>query len=162
MKNYYLAHPFDTRNKMREWELLVEKKYKVNIINPFYDVPRKDVTDFDKKKKVRFNFTKKHAKYIVETDLKKIKNSSGIIAIIASKSFAATTLWQKLIGHVFKDMVFMIGTIMEIAYAKTYKKPIYIVCDPTIQHHPWIQVHATKVFSTLSELCEYLFELKRE
>ena len=29
---YYLAHPFETREKTRQWELEIEAKYNINLV----------------------------------------------------------------------------------------------------------------------------------
>ena len=51
---YYLAHPFDSRKAMRQWELETEVQYDIEIINPFYDIGRCDVEPIDDGTKARY------------------------------------------------------------------------------------------------------------
>ena len=35
-KQFYFAHPTYSRNSLREWELMIEKKYNLRFLNPFF------------------------------------------------------------------------------------------------------------------------------
>jgi len=64
---FYLAHPFETRERTRQWELEIEAKYDINFVNPFYDLNRKDVDDIDNNKKGRYDI--ESPQELVERDL---------------------------------------------------------------------------------------------
>lgn len=130
----YLAHPFDSRKSIRKWELKVEKKIDIDLINPFYDNPsRNDVLDIDAGRMERYEVS---PVLIVERDLKLIGESDGVIAII--------------------DGSLSYGTIMEIVYATIYIKPVFIVVTNGHIKHPWLQYHATESFESLHELRRWL------
>ena len=141
MVTLYLAHNFNSRKTMRKWELKIEGRYNINLDSPFYDNPaRKEEMEAldsmeDGSKEQRNYFATRNTKNVVEDDLDKIRKSDGIIA------FANDT---------------RIGTPMEIFFAsRILRIPVYIV---TRQHkfHPWIQEHATKIFSDRKELEEFI------
>ena len=116
---YYLAHPIIKRQYIREQELIFEKNTRIVLINPFYDgYERIDVVEIDKGLKKEWD-TSLDYKRIVETDLSSIDSTKGIIAYV-------------------ERGIFSIGTSMEIWYAYTHKKVIYIV-TPNCDTHPWLK-----------------------
>ena len=124
----YLAHPFLDRYSIRLWEDNFEHKTGIDLVNPFYDVNREDIDLIDAGKKTRFDVDPEE---IVMRDLDAMFNCDGILAVITAKQ--------------------SIGTIMEIAYAyNNLDGPIYIVCPPDLENHPWIQHHATAIFDCLA------------
>ena len=135
---YYLAHPFDSRKKVREWELGIEKKLGINILNPFYDTGRQDAKDIDKGRLARYTID---PKLIVEGDLKWIKKSKGLIAFVTG------------------DLSY--GTIQEIAYGHNFGKPVYSVITNGHEKHPWLQYHSTKVFTKMGDLEKFLENEKK-
>ena len=126
----YLAHPFDSRKKVREWELKMEAKYAIDLINPFYDGDRTDVDKLDKG--LVLNRTDEENVSLVEGDLKQIKKSQGIVAIVdGARSY---------------------GTIMEIVYGGIlFGKPVFIIVTNGHINHPWLQVHGTKLFASFKD-----------
>jgi len=141
----YLAHPFSSRHKMREWELEMEKEWNLNIINPFFDVVREDKEIIDKKdvtlttqatRKERYGLTDEQCATLVERDVSLIKNSDGMIAIV--------------------DGSLSYGTIQEMVYAHKLGVPVYAVILNGHIGHPWLRYHSTKIFETLEELAEWL------
>ena len=141
MKTLYLAHNFLTRKKIRKWEVKIEGKYNIKLDNPFYDNP--DRADEMLKLDLMRDGTREQRNYlstrsahdIVEDDLEKIRKSDGIIALM-------------------NDV--RVGTPMEVFFAaRVLRIPVYIV---TRRHasHPWVMQHATRIFSSRSELEEYI------
>ncbi len=120
-KTFYLAHPTVARSEIREWELSVEKKYNINLLNPFFDKYRKDSTELNAGKIYTQNLD---YKFIVEEDLKAIDKCDGILAIMTENS---------------------IGTAMELFYNSVYlSKPTYLIIeDSKLMHHPWIKYIAS-------------------
>lgn len=123
MLNIYLAHPFDSRDYVREMELQLEAQCGVNIVNPFYDLTRDDIEAIDSGRQSRCE-----ANYvqIVERDLTAIACSDGVIAVV--------------------DGALSYGTIMEIfAAANVYGLPVILYCTNGHHDHPWLRYHAERV-----------------
>lgn len=81
-------------------------------------------------------------KKLVETDISLIRQTDGTIAIV--------------------DGMPSIGTLMKIAYAYKFKKPIYTIAETEYaQKHPWIIYHSTKIFPTILDLINF-FKLRAE
>ena len=129
----YMAHPFDFRGEAREWEIGIEKRLGINIINPFYDTGRQDAKDIDAGRLARYQISPKK---IVEGDIDWIKRSKGIIAFITG------------------DLSY--GTIQEMVYAYLNKKPVYSIITNGHDKHPWLQYHSTKVFTKIGDLEKFL------
>jgi nucleoside 2-deoxyribosyltransferase len=139
----YLAHPFDSRKEMQEWELGFEKRTGIQIINPFYDEVREEIIVAENEyrnmsREEREELVASKYKQIVEKDLEKICKTDGFIVII---------------NHMKS-----IGAIMEMVYAHQTKKPVYTVAFESIKH-PWVKYHSTELFSNLDELEKYLIKL---
>jgi len=143
MKNvrYYLAHPFNSRHKMREWELEIEKKFNIDIINPFFDVERNDKDVIENKantltsqstRKDRYGLDDYEVNELVERDLDLIQSCNGIIAIV--------------------DGSLSYGTIQEMVYAHLNKLNVYSVISNGHVGHPWLRYHSHKVFESLEDL----------
>lgn len=130
---FYLAHPFDSRKYIREWELKVEKKFGIELCNPFYDVRRDDIVAIDANRTDRYQVD---PAAIVRGDLTLIRKSKGIVAII--------------------DGALSYGTIMEIVHGCFLSKPVYIIVTNGHSQHPWIQYHAQKVFTTLKQFEKWI------
>ena len=132
----YLAHPFDARHRIRKWELTVEDKYGVELVNPFYDAPdRTDVEEIDAGRAERYE--KLDPDELVARDLRQIDQAVGTVAII--------------------DGSVSYGTIMEIVYTSAvYYKPVYIVCTNGHHGHPWLVKHANRVFESFDDFESFL------
>ena len=144
MITLYLAHNFLTRKKIRKWELRIERKYNINLDNPFYDNPERaeemlildSYTDCSRKQ--RSYLSTRSSYNIVEDDLEKIRKSDGIIAVL-------------------NDV--RIGTPMEVFYAsRVLRLPVYVVTRKYAAH-PWVIELATKIFASKKELEKYLAKL---
>lgn len=144
MKNkiFYLAHPMESRQSVREWELEFETIYpELTLINPFYDnMPgsnREDIQKMDRGEMTRFDIANPYK--IVDHDLRTVAYCDGIIAIIdTDKSY---------------------GTIFEIAEARRLGLTVYIICTNGMHKHPWLQVYADKVFQSYAEFEKYFSTL---
>ena len=141
----YLAHPFNSRHKMREWELEVEKELGIELINPFFDVERDDKDVIEDKKITLTTQATREERYalsdvdsceLVDRDIDLIGKSDGIIAIV--------------------DGSLSYGTIQEMVYAHMFGRKVYTVISNGHVGHPWLRYHSTRVFSKLDELTEYL------
>lgn len=123
----YLAHPFDSRHKIRKWELELEQKYSINICNPFYDIDRKDIDAIDAGTAKRYAVSPTE---VVERDLHALAAIPAVIAIVdGSTSY---------------------GTPMEIVYAYNEGKKIYIICTNGHHEHPWLRYHADEIFTSFT------------
>ena len=131
----YLAHAISIRKEVREWELTVEKKYDIELINPFYDlgelkrmklIDNGDITPYT-------NVDKRLSEEIVNDDLKAINDSDGIVAYIKQPS---------------------IGTSMEIYHCKQLlMKPVYIYLeDVRYLKHPWLMKFSDSIYTSLDSL----------
>jgi len=140
MKQYYLAHQLKYRHGIRSIELELEKKYGINLINPFYDTERNDIKRIDSGEIVNLDLTVKDKKDIVAFDLDTIKNCDGVICFIIDHD--------------------VIGSFMEIFYAwRELNIPVYIVCpNDKIRLHPWVVTCSFKLFKYLEELEDYIKE----
>ena len=141
MIKFYLAHNFESRKVVRKWQLKMEGKYNIEFDNPFYNnVERlKDMKIIDafkegSKEQKEFMSTR-DASSIVEDDLDKIRKSDGIVAL------AETT---------------RIGTPMEIFFAgRILRIPVFVITK-RYARHPWITMHAKKIFRSLREFEKYV------
>jgi len=126
---YYLAHPFDSRKEMRQWELYCECHYDIEITNPFYDITRADIDPIDNGTASRYEHL--DPEEVVSRDLNAITNSDAVIAYVS--------------GDV------SIGTSMEIVYAYCAGIPVYVICTNGHQNHPWLSFHAEMIFTSKDE-----------
>jgi nucleoside 2-deoxyribosyltransferase len=135
---FYLAHPFDARYKMREWELEFEKKTGFELLNPFYDgVDNVGVSSVDTGRQERYESV--DADDLVEKDIEHIKNCDGVIAII--------------------DGSLSYGTIQEMVYAKFLGKPVISVVTNNHENHPWIRHHSKIIINNLEEVEQAIKDL---
>lgn len=128
MISLYLAHPFFSRNEIRQWELKTEQELGVDLRNPFYDdVERQDVAKIDAGKLTPYSRTL-DANRIVLGDLSMIDACNGILAVI--------------------DGNISCGTFMEIFYAKEQHLPVLTICTTDLKNHPWIRYCSAEIFTS--------------
>jgi nucleoside 2-deoxyribosyltransferase len=132
-RTLYLAHPLDSRKWVRTWELKLEKKFNIDLRNPFYDGKYENIKQIDANYKTRFDFD---PDVIVNGDIDTIHNSDGIIAIL--------------------DDSVTYGTVMEIAYAHLMGKPVYLLVLNGYAKHPWLIYHADEIFTSKTALIKFL------
>lgn len=130
----YLAHPFDSRHEMRQWELHLETALDIEIVNPFYDLERRDVDEIDSGRASRYE--KLNPAELVNRDINAIASCDGVIA------------------YVNGDLSY--GTIMEIVYANLTNVTVYLICTNGHHDHPWLKYHADHIFTSKDELEQYL------
>ena len=133
VQDYYMAHPFDSRDDVRPWELHLEKKFGITILNPFYDTERTDIQKIDEGRQERYQVP---AERIVIPDLHCIQRCRATIASVTG------------------DLSY--GTIMEIVYAHIYHKPVFIIVTNGHEQHPWLTFHATKIFTSREQFEVFL------
>jgi len=122
--SFYLAHPFDSRGYVRKWELEFEKKFDINLINPFYDTDQSEIMkEMDSGEREKHDFSMKY----VEKDIGLILKSDGLVGII--------------------DRNKTIGTIMEIVYSYMFGKLTYLIAKGEEINHPFLKYHANRLFS---------------
>jgi len=131
----YLAHPQSRRESIREWELKFERKFNIELHNPFYDADEEGVTENDLLC-VREDMTKERALNFITRDLRLIEKYDGVVVFII-------------------DNADSFGTPMELFYNSwVLRHPAYIITDRL--HHPWIKGMSTKVFKTVGEFENYI------
>lgn len=137
MRVFYLAHPFDSRHEVREWEKLVEADSDITLINPFYDLEGEDMAGHDAGRLERYEDIL--ASDIVDRDVEAIYGADGVVAYISG--------------------ALSYGTIMEIVYAYSHAVPVYLICTNGHEGHPWLKYHAKKIFLSLDDAHEFLRSL---
>ena len=143
----YLAHPFNSRIYIREWEKEFEKRTGIELANPFFDNPDRvakfsETAEFNEKERKRLV---KNFYGIVSGDLKYMQSCDGLLAIVDGNR--------------------SIGTLMEIVYNRMFSlisgnRPCYIITTSGEEHHPWLKYHATKIFKNFDEFETYIRRLK--
>ncbi len=119
---YYLAHPIKDRRSVRSWELGVERTYAINLFNPFYDGNESgEIKRLDKNVRLVSYNRALDGKKIVEGDIKMIKASDGVVAIVTDR--------------------ISVGTAMEIFFnSYILKKPTHIIIEKgELSTHPWLR-----------------------
>lgn len=139
----YLAHPFDSRHKIRKWELRIEKMTGIELVNPFFDIERPDegiIYNPKTTREERYAIDETYATVLVERDIEQIKNCDGIIAIVdGSRSY---------------------GTIQEMVYAKIMDKHCLAMISNGQSGHPWLRYHSAMIFESLENLERFLIQLE--
>ncbi len=130
----YLAHPFDLRHEMREWEQGFEERTGIELHNPFYEGNRSDVEEIDAGRAERYE--KLDPQTLVDRDLDAIDRSDGIVAYIGN--------------------ALSYGTIMEIVHAWYAGATIYLVVTNGHEEHPWLRYHATEIFTSLGDFEDFI------
>jgi len=135
---WYLAHPFATRRRTREWELRIEATYGIELVNPFYDVDdRADVERIDAGRAERY--AELIPAELVRRDLRHVLSANGTVAVV--------------------DGAISYGTIMEIVYSFMFGNPVYIICSNGHHQHPWLEYHATQIFASREDFESFLMEI---
>jgi len=131
-KHYYFTHQTCDRHAGREKELRIERETGLELENPFYDGEAKEVANLDAGVPITIT-----ADEIVGMDLRKIRDSEGIVALLTSPND--------------------IGSIMEIAIcAYAWGKPVYVIAEyDSAYNHPWIKYFAARRFKTVDEFITY-------
>jgi len=133
--SFYLAHPFESRKNIREWELKVENELGIELVNPFYDKEHASVVDIDAGRKDRYQVEPKD---IVDPDILEIVKSDGVVAFVTHD--------------------ISVGTFHEMVYAYINHKPLFLVVerDDDLKEHPWLRYHAHKIFDSRFQFEEHM------
>lgn len=133
---YYLAHPFDSRHRIRKWELKIERETGIELINPFFDIPYLDNIPEEASREVRYKDINEN--WLIHRDVGNIArvDVKGIIAVI--------------------DGALSYGTIQEMVYTKMLGKDCLSLITNGHNYHPWLKYHSTKIFTKRKELEEFL------
>lgn len=131
MKFYFTNQTAD-RHNARAIELKIEKETHLELENPFYDGEAKEIDDLDAGRPIKIS-----ADEIVGMDLRKIRDSKGIVALMSHDR--------------------NIGSAMEIAIcAYSWGKPVFVIATQEhLAKHPWIVYFATKIFTHEDEFIKY-------
>lgn len=131
MKLYFTNQTAD-RHYAREVELKIEKATGIELDNPFYDGDSKEVKQLD-----ATGTSDLSAAEIVAVDLKKIRESDGILALYTHDR--------------------NIGSSMEVAIASfMWGLPVYIITQHKhIKNHPWVQYFGIDVFDNAYEFINW-------
>lgn len=144
-KRFYLTNQSVDCKEARHLELIIEKETGLELENPFFDGDAREA-------KTIVNITKEGltkgdvgkvkltADEIVGMDLRKIRDSDGIVALMTSE--------------------FCVGSAMEIAIAAfSWGKPVYVIArNPYFRVHPWVKYFASKIFNDVPEFIIYAKE----
>lgn len=134
-RSYYYTNQTIDRHEARRLELIIETETGIELINPFYDGEAKEVSELDTK-----GTTSLTPDEIVGMDLRKIRNSDGIVALMTADQ--------------------CIGSAMEIAIAAfSWGKPVYVIARSDLfRKHPWIIHFSSKLFDDVHAFIEYAKE----
>lgn len=140
---YYIAHPFNSREEVKEWAAgLVIRHPTVKIINALDDNESNEDFQPDDKNTAEYYAKLGEDQHIgiVERDIELLLGCNACIAIINGQT--------------------SFGTIMEIVYAYINDLPIYLISTNDQKNHPWLKYHATNSFDTHEEFETFLGELE--
>lgn len=137
--DYYLAHPFQSRTWVRAWELEVEEKLKINLVNPFYDIKRDDIKQINGGNRNPFSGDPTK---VVNRDLETLCKQDGLIAMIT------------------EDISY--GTIQEQVYAHLYGKYIMSLIMNGYEKHYWLRYHSDEIYTELYRLENRLEKILKE
>lgn len=138
MKQYYLAHQLKHRHKVLEIQKYLEYYLGITLINPFYDIERKEIQDMDNGIINRFDIPMKRCIEIINDDLEKVRSSDGIVCILMD--------------------IETLGSYMEIFYASyVLGLPVYLISpNKKLRNHVWIKVMCYKIFSSVKQFEDYV------
>ena len=144
MIELYLSHPFAYRHQALRIEKRLEKNLDIELRNPFYQsFEKKHIEELDRQKQrlpeFRIEQLKMYGKgyftKIVEKDLESIRETDGTLTLVPK--------------------AFSIGTFMEVWYAHSIGKPVFIIVYPKAGHHPWLQYCASQLFTSVPDFEEW-------
>ena len=137
MKTFYFTNQVVDRHEARIVEVAIERATGLILDNPFYlhdGTPTKEIEQLDAGEKVTISDSQ-----IVADDMKKIRESDGIVAYMKSYS---------------------LGSPMELFYAhEILGKPVYVICvNERMRTHPWLRYCTNKVFNNAREFVQFAKE----
>ncbi len=134
---FYFTNQTIERHDSRVVELKIEEQTGLELENPFYDGDAKEVKSLDAGQPSNLSDAE-----IVAMDLKKIRESDGVIAFITRAD------------------ILSIGSWMEVFYCHhILGKPMYLISPlERVRTHPWAAHYSTKVFSNPYEFIKFAQE----
>jgi nucleoside 2-deoxyribosyltransferase len=133
--DFYLAHPLNTRHKVRDELQVPLQDLSYSVHNPFYGKdlqPRQDVAIIDAGRVKLYDISSERAQEIVKGDLDAIDNAEALLAYIPHPG---------------------IGTPMELFYAShVLGKKTFIVTTENYLRHPWIQTYGTVIRDNVEDI----------
>jgi len=133
---FYLSHPFESREKIRKWELDFEDKHPhIALLNPFYDVEgegREDIKARD--------------------DGREFEKTPGYDWRLTQRDYIAICYSRGILGIVDKS----IGTKMEFVMGRVLaKSPKLLVCTrKDLLDHPWLSTHFHEIYKSFRDFEE--------
>ncbi len=128
----YLAHPVLARVKVAIFERNFELRTGIDLVNPFTDVEREPEENLAASETGCYDNCDK----IVDLDLAAILSCDFLVAFVTGQR--------------------SYGTIMEICYAYSMGKPVFIVCENGHEKHPWLVYHSDKIFTNTKDFRKYI------
>ena len=128
MKRYYFAHPYATKEIVRGKELEWESRYDIEIVNPFFDLNRDDVTALEE---LRITRRQLDCNTLVQKDLIAIQSCDAIIAYISGDR--------------------SIGTPMEVFFSWQLHKPVHAIVTCGEDDHPWLRRCCEEIYLSFDE-----------
>lgn len=127
MYRFYLAHPFESRKSIREWELQIEQKHDIELFNPFYDCGRGEIHEIDDGKRGRYEVD---PPTIVHHYLANLAASDAVLVII--------------------DGAISYGAIQEMVYANMLGlgNRTYAIITNQHERHPWLVYHSAGIWTS--------------
>lgn len=133
--DFYLAHPIDTRHKVRDELQVPLQELGYSVRNPFYGEdlqPRQDVAHIDEGRANLYDIGPIRAREIVRGDLDAIDSAKAIIVYLPKPG---------------------IGTSMELFYAShVTRKYSFVATAKNYLRHPWVQTYGDIKRETLCDI----------
>lgn len=152
MRFYFTNQTID-RHYAREKELQIEKETGLQLENPFYDGDAKEIDQLDKGAPTTIT-----ADEIVGMDLRKIRESRGIVALMTSFFCIGSIMEIAICSYAFGKPVYIIDE-MRLAIPPKVKKWLFSVfrvnLDEFFYEHPWVKYFATERFRSCEEFVKY-------
>lgn len=135
----YLAHPRESRKKVRRWQLDFEKRKGIKFLNPFYEIDREHKEmDINEENPLKVYAVLDDNTVKEELDL--LKGGNGVVSKV--------------------DGALSYGTIQEMVYSRLFGKPLFSLITNGQENNPWLRYHSTKIFTELNELENFLEKVK--
>lgn len=130
----YLAHPVLSRETIAKFERNFEKRTGIDLVNPFIEVERELNEDLNASE--AGDYSSVDPIDLVNKDLNAITKCDFLVAFVTGQR--------------------SYGTIMEICYAYSMGKPVFIICENGHQDHPWLVYHSNKIFTNTAQFRKYI------
>ena len=130
-KKFYLAHPFESREYVLEWQERLLEKVAIEIINPYFSEDLYDNYDKMSKSEKNLGKLKESSEKIVKRDKRLMRKAGGLIGIV--------------------DEVESHGTTMKIEHAWDLRKHIYLIITNDDHEHPWLYHSSNEIFTSFEK-----------